>query len=142
MDVPVHRRARFGALRERLLADLERWPELVEDAGRESVPRTEVEETDTAWLVDVDLPGVLPGDVSVELAQGELVVSGRRRSRFGRTDGRSGAQGVGRVVLTLPTDADVDQVTAVLELGVLSVVVPKRAPDGPRRIPVRRPSAG
>ncbi|HWH30666.1 MAG TPA: Hsp20/alpha crystallin family protein [Mycobacteriales bacterium] len=138
MDIPVHGAADFDGLRDRLLADLDRWPELVEDAEREHLPRTQVQETATAWLVDVDLPGVAPADVRVEVAQGELVVSGRRRNRHGRTDGRTGAEGEARVALTLPVDADADAITAELELGVLSLVVPRRPAAGPRRIPVRR----
>ncbi|MFP5220331.1 MAG: Hsp20/alpha crystallin family protein, partial [Actinomycetes bacterium] len=145
MDVPVHRspggdaEPDFGRLRDRLLADLERWPELLEDAHREHVPRTQVRETESAWLVDVDLPGVAPTDVQIEVTQGELAVAGRRRDRHGRTDGRTGAEGEARVSLTLPVDADVERITAQLDLGVLSLVVPRRPAGGPRRIPVRRP---
>jgi HSP20 family protein len=143
VHVPVRREppdeppGEFRRLRDRLLSDLERWPELVAESLRETVPRAEVERTDQAYLVDVDLPGVPPPDVGVEVGHGRLVVTGRRRTRGGRADGRSGGAGRVRLALTLPDDVDADAVTAELEHGVLQLHLPRRAPRSGRRIPVR-----
>lgn len=127
-DDPHYRR-----LRDRLLADLERWPELIARAERGTRPPTQVEEGPDAYLVDVDLPGVLPADVELDAGGGRLVVVGRRRARR-----RAGTDRVARLELTLPPDVDAGAVDATLERGVLTVRLPRRTSVGPRRIPVSR----
>ena len=46
-------------------------------------PRVDTHETEDAFLVAVDLPGVASEDVSVNLEKGVLTVSGERKSSFG-----------------------------------------------------------
>ncbi len=101
-------------------------------------PLADVEETDEAYLVQVDLPGVRREDVTVEVVGNELAVHGevkerertgvlhRRARRYGRFDYR----------LTLPADVDADQVSAELADGVLTVRVPKTEQAKPRRIEI------
>ena len=146
MHVPARREPsdppEFTRLRERLLADLDRWPELVADARRSSLPLTDVEETDTAYDVVVELPGADPADVQVEVTAHRLVVTAERpptgrltaRRHASRTEGRL------RLDLALPTDVDAGAVTAELAEGLLRVHAPKSHPQ--RRVGVtRRPAS-
>jgi HSP20 family protein len=150
MDLPIRRRARrdpavdaeFDRLRPALTRDLERWPDFVDRATaalRDVVPQADVEERDDAYVVDVELPGVRRDDISVEVSQGRLTVTGERRerARVGLLRHRSRTTGRFRLSIALPSEVDGDAVTATLDHGVLTVVVPKPEHARRRRIPVR-----
>lgn len=101
-------------------------------------PATDIEETDDAYLVEADLPGVKREDLSVELRESELVISGelKERERTGVLRRRSRRTGRFEYRVTLPGDADADKVEATLRDGVLTVRVPKTAKAQPRRIEI------
>ncbi|HTX00300.1 MAG TPA: Hsp20/alpha crystallin family protein, partial [Acidimicrobiales bacterium] len=40
------------------------------------LPTTDIEETDDAWVIEAELPGVDKKDVNVELRDSELIISG------------------------------------------------------------------
>ena len=103
------------------------------------VPLADVSETDDAYTVEVELPGVRKDQINVELNDRELVISGeipepseedgqrRRRSRrTGRFEFRT----------VLPGEVNPDGVSANLSDGVLSVKIPKAEEAKPRRIEV------
>lgn len=144
MRVPVRRTpeepadgGEFGRMRDRLLADLDRWPALVAQSSLPQRPPASVEETVGGWVVAVDLPGVPAGDVDVEIRPGQLVVTARRPGHHHVVPERSGTARRLRLDLTLPPDVDADAVTAQLELGVLRLRLP-RSPAPRRRVPVVR----
>jgi HSP20 family protein len=45
------------------------------------IPAVDVEETDDAWIVEAEVPGVGRDDVNVELRDSELVISGETKKR-------------------------------------------------------------
>ncbi|MET9368831.1 Hsp20/alpha crystallin family protein [Streptomyces griseoflavus] len=95
--------------------------------GEPWAPPADVVDTEDAYLVELELPGVAKEDISVEVADGELGIHGdikekehtgvvRRHSRrTGRFDYRT----------TLPPNADTERVSADLTNGVLTVRVPR-----------------
>ncbi|KDN21895.1 Hsp20/alpha crystallin family protein [Amycolatopsis rifamycinica] len=95
----------------------------------------DVRETDDAYLVEVQLPGLKRRDVTVEVTGSEVAVKGeaRRRGLFRRR-----ARQVGEVScrVTLPDEVDTDAVSAALAKGVLTVRAPKREFARRRRIAV------
>lgn len=151
MDLPLSRRTGTTDerdaehLRRSLVSELDRWPsfadELISRLG-DVVPLADVEESDEAYVVDVEMPGVRPDGVTLEASHGRLSVTGERRERrragllrrSTRTTGRF------RLQVTLPDAIDPDAVTAALEDGVLTVTVPKAARARRRRIPISRPT--
>ncbi len=88
-------------------------------------------------------PGVEPSSLEVNLERGVLTISGERKGQLPRTDARTSVhinerfEGRFRRVLTLPDDADADQVDARLRDGVLHVSVKRRASAQPRRIAIQ-----
>ena len=110
----------------------------MQHAVRDVVPLADVVERDDGYVLDVELPGVRRDDVSVEVAQGCLRITGERRERHrvGLLRHRTRTTGRFRLELTLPVDVDTDEVTASLDHGVLTVVVPKAVHARRRRIPV------
>lgn len=92
------------------------------------------------YVVHVDLPGVKPDAVDVNLEQGLLTISGERTAI--PTDEAAGYRRVerarGRFVrrFSVPESVDVEQVTARAQDGVLQVSIPKQAKLVARRIRV------
>jgi HSP20 family molecular chaperone IbpA len=104
----------------------------------------DVEETAEAFRVELDLPGVGPGDVQIELRDSEIRVAGtfgeRRRAGTLRHQGRP--TGEFEYVVALPGDVEADAVTADLDAGVLAIVAPKASGRQARRIAVHRRPPG
>ena len=110
---------------------------LVPGADRWS-PLADVEETEDAYSVEIDLPGVAREDVDIQLDDRELTVSGevKEKERSGVLRRRTRRVGQFAYAVTLPGDVDADSVTATLKEGVLTVRVPKSQQAKPRRIAI------
>lgn len=102
------------------------------------VPAADVAVSDRDIVLTLDVPGLTSEDVSIEVADNTLVVRGERR-RSEAPDGTQYAhleRGVGRFErsVRLPAGVDPDSVTASLESGVLSLIVPRSDHARPRTI--------
>ena len=150
MNLPIRRRDgdrrpehEFEQLREAFATQLERWPDFVRSL-RETVadvaPLTDIEETDDSYLLEVELPGVRREDIDLQVDEGRLVLTGERRERerVGLLRHRTRTTGRFSLAVTLPGPVDSDGVTASLDSGVLTVVVPKAEDARRRRIPIGR----
>jgi len=130
-----------AALEERLNRLFPEWMSLASllDAGvGVFTPAADVEETDDAYIVDVELPGVSRSDIAVELAGRVLTISGERKEkeRAGILRRRTRVTGQFRYEVLLPAVAPDADVVAGYDDGVLVVRVAKSDADRPRRIPV------
>lgn len=92
-------------------------------------PELDLYETETAFVLEADLPGVKEQDVSVVVEQGELVLRGTRSVTHTTTQGtfhyherRSGSF---TRRLRLPTSVDQEHIRAEFAHGVLRVTLPK-----------------
>ena len=102
-------------------------------------PLVDVEETDDAWIVEADVPGVAPDDVTVEVGDSELVISGdiKERQRKGILRRQTRRTGRFDYRVSVPGDPDPDGVEASLEHGVLTVRIPKSERAKPRRVEIK-----
>jgi HSP20 family protein len=116
-----------------------------EDGGALSterfLPRTDMVESETGFEVTVDLPGLKPEEVSVEIRNGNLWISGKREEEeetkertYHRLERRHGEF---RRVLSLPTAIEESKVEAKFENGVLRINLPKSEVAKPRHIEVK-----
>ena len=107
---------------------------------RRWVPAMDVHEADDHYTLRLDLPGIAPEAVSIELDEQTLTISGERSSeRETSKDGYTRverASGSFRRSLSLPEGVDGDAITAGFEHGVLEIRVPKPAQRKPRRIEI------
>jgi HSP20 family protein len=106
--------------------------------GRPVHPPADVEETDDAYLVDIELPGVRKQDLDIEIAGRRLTVHGDRKEKQRAGILRRRERTVGRLdyEVTLPGNVEEDGIVANLADGVLTVRVPKPESERPRRIAV------
>jgi HSP20 family protein len=93
------------------------------------LPTTDLVETEKQFEVTVDLPGLKPEEVKVELKNGELWISGKReeeKEEKGKTYHRiERRHGEFRRVLLLPSTINEEKIDAKFENGVLKITVPK-----------------
>jgi HSP20 family protein len=110
------------------------------------VPPADLSETDDAYVVKAELPGVNKDLVNIQLQDRELVITGEipepesgngngngdgsRRHRSSRRTGQF------ELRTYLPGEVNADAVTAQLSDGILTVTVPKSEAAKPRKIEI------
>jgi HSP20 family protein len=102
-------------------------------------PSVDVIETEDAYLLYAELPGVRREDIQLQVRDRRLELSGRRHNlgenrNFLRME-RS--YGPFRRTFELAVPVDTDGISADFQQGVLRVHIPKRAPSGTTRVPVK-----
>ena len=115
------------------------WGELQSALADGFTPLADVEETDDAYVIEVEVPGVDKKDIDISVAGRRVTISGERKEkeRVGILRRRTRSVGQFEYDIQLPGDIDEDGVTASLADGVLSVRVPKASTDRARRITVK-----
>ena len=105
------------------------------------VPSLDVSETKDAYLVHVDLPGVDPADVKVEMHDGKLAISGKRETKTEDKDRNfhrvERSRGSFFRALSVEGEVDVDNIEAKYEHGVLNIKLPKVAKQQPKKIEIK-----
>jgi HSP20 family protein len=107
---------------------------------RRWVPAMDLVETDDHFVLRADLPGLSQDDVSIELEDRVLTVSGERKTEH--EDRKEGYYRVERAYgsfsrsLTLPEGVDAEAVEASFDRGVLEVRIPKPEERKPRRVAI------
>ena len=100
-------------------------------------PALDLHETDDEYFVVVDLPGVKPDDVTIELNDQVLMISGSRVTvESGEAQVIERPYGSFVRSLTLPKGVDSDQIKADYQDGVLELHIPKPAEVKPRKIAI------
>ncbi|MDP2275044.1 MAG: Hsp20/alpha crystallin family protein [Archangium sp.] len=104
-------------------------------------PLFDVRETNDAFILEADVPGVQEKDLDISLTSNRLTVTGRREHEeetHGETHCRMERSGGSfSRSFTLPTEIDADRVSAELMNGLLQIQLPKTGESMTRRIPVR-----
>src|SRR5215213_7318967 len=104
------------------------------------MPAMDLVEADDHFLLKADLPGLSEADVSIEVRDNALTISGERKAEHERRE--RGWYRVERSFgsfsrsLSLPEGIDPDSISASFDRGVLSVTIPKPEQRKPRRIQI------
>jgi HSP20 family protein len=114
------------------------WGDVPSLLGDGFIPLADVEETDDAYVVELELPGVDKRDIEITLSGRRLIVSGERKEkeRVGVLRRRTRRVGRFRYEIVLPGAVDQGGVSASLDDGVLTIRVPKATSEQPQRIEV------
>jgi HSP20 family protein len=99
-------------------------------ASRLWQPAIDVYETDDAYFIEADLPGVAPNSVEIRLEGDRLSICGRRQSMAWAQSGRmlrlERASGEFCRVLELEHPVDCDRIEKQYEQGIFRARLPKR----------------
>ena len=104
------------------------------------IPAVDIKETDTAFEIHADIPGVDPKDINVHMEDGILTIKGERKS-----ESKEEHEGYKRIErsrgsfyrrFSLPDTADADKISAKSNHGVLEITIPKQEKVQPRKISV------
>jgi HSP20 family protein len=107
---------------------------------RRWLPAMDLVETQDDFVLRADLPGLGEKDVTIELEDNVLTISGERKSEH--EDRKEGYYRVERVSgafqrsLTLPEGVDPEAIKASFDKGVLEVRVPKPEQRKPRKVTI------
>jgi HSP20 family protein len=103
-------------------------------------PQIDIDETDKEVRITAELPGLDEKDVSLEIANGVLSISGEKKTESEDKARRFSERYYGRFERRIPLqDIEEDKVTAAFKNGVLTVTVPKSAEaKNVRRIAINR----
>ena len=110
------------------------------EAARRWVPAMDLVEHDDHFVLRADLPGMVEDDVSIEVRDNTLRISGERKAEHEQRE-----RGWYRVerqfgkfsrALTLPEGVNADAIEANFDHGVLEVRIPKPEERKPRRIEI------
>ncbi|MCU1498166.1 MAG: heat shock protein Hsp20 [Acidimicrobiales bacterium] len=103
------------------------------------VPLADVEETEDAYLVELELPGVDKKDIDISLSGRRLTVTGERKEkeRVGVLRRRTRSVGQFNYEIVLPEAVEGDDISASLNDGVLVLRIPKATAQRARHIEVK-----
>jgi HSP20 family protein len=111
-----------------------------ERTGRRWVPPMDLVEAGDHFVLKADLPGLRDEDVSLEVQDGTLTISGERNAEHEASE--SGWYRIERSFgsfsrsLTLPERVDASAISAEFKDGVLEVRIPKPEERKPQRIAI------
>jgi HSP20 family protein len=115
-------------------------PMLNPENGGTWAPPVDFSETDDAFVARMDLPGMQREDITVDLEDRRLTISGERQreteekgENFHRVERSYGSF---FRALTLPSEVKSEEIRATFDDGVLTVRIPKSEASKPRRIEI------
>jgi len=127
-----------------------RWPawDMFKDfdvpfARASSLPQVDVSETNSAYEVSAELPGVEEKDMDVSISDGMLVIKGEKRDEREKKAKdyhlTERSYGEFRRSFRVPDNVEPDKITASFSKGVLKVSLPKskKTTSKERSIPVK-----
>lgn len=135
--------------RTRLQRTFNPWEEIFDDFfGQlpQTAPRAHAGPAVNTWkdddkaVVEVELPGVEPGDVDISIEGVTLTIAGERKTgelaEEERYQYRERWHGKFSRSFELPYDVDSEKVEAAYKDGVLTVTLPRAEADKPRKIEI------
>jgi len=108
-----------------------------DEIGGEFVPRVDMREDETNFVVTADLPGMNKDDVTVDVTAQMVTLHGDKKRE--REDKREGYHMVERSfgeftrTLRLPHEIDPDKASAIFKDGVLTMALPKMMKTPPAK---------
>lgn len=104
-------------------------------------PPVDIVETDDAYILTCDLPGINQQDLDISIAGNVLTIKGEKKAEKEdekrRVFKRETWSGSFQRTLSLPETVQGDAIDATMKDGVLSIVVPRREEVKPRQISVQ-----
>lgn len=110
-------------------------------------PKVDIASTDKEYTITIEIPGVNEDDVKLELSQdGILTIKGEKKQEKEQKDKNfyrvERSYGSFQRTLSLPEDADAENINASFKNGILTVSMPRKAnvDTSVRRIEIKKAS--
>ena len=106
-----------------------------------TAPVVDITESDDAYLITAELPGVKREDLTLEVHEGTLTLRGEKKSE--REEQKERARRLERSYgafsrsFAMPSDAELNRVEASFADGVLHVAVPKKPEAKPAQVAIK-----
>jgi len=102
------------------------------------LPPVDVWETQSELVIELDVPGCHPENISAEVVENQLVVTGERTAASGAVRRYRTERWQGRFLrsFVVPREVDGDKIKADYHEGVLTIRLPKPEAARPRRIAI------
>lgn len=106
---------------------------------QEFVPAVDAEETESHYLLSMDVPGIKKEDIKIEMKNGILTLSGERKLETTDANRHWTERSWGRFErsFTLGEFVNTDKIEAIYKDGVLRVAVPKAEAAKPKTIEIK-----
>ncbi|HOW52201.1 MAG TPA: Hsp20/alpha crystallin family protein [bacterium] len=129
----------YGGLFGDLFSDL--FDNALGYAVSEGWPKVDIEETDEAYLIKAELPGMSKDQVNIEIRNNVLSLSGEkketREEKSKNVHRRESYIGSFCRNFSLPDQVATEKVDAEFKDGILRLTIPKSEEKKPRRITIR-----
>lgn len=106
-----------------------------------TTPKVDITESDDAYRVRAELPGVSKDDVTVEFEHGLLTIRGEKKSQRDEKNEKGRrlecSYGAFSRSFSLPQDVDPDRIAASFKDGVLDVTIHRTAASKPKQVAIK-----
>jgi HSP20 family protein len=118
----------FNSIFDRTTRDAARW-----------TPEADIHESDSAYVLEVDLPGLTRDDVKINVENNVLTITGERKPNFTKENSFHAERSFGKFTrsFNLSKLVKTDAIEARYENGVLILTLPKVEEVKPRTIEVK-----
>jgi HSP20 family protein len=108
-------------------------------SGNRWVPEVDIHEDDKAYHLTVDLPGIKAEEIDVSAHDGVLTIKGDRETIYEDKELKRSERVYGSFLreFSMPDTADLENIKASSNNGVLNIEIPKTSKAEPKRIPVQ-----
>lgn len=110
-------------------------------------PACDIHETNDAYFVSFDVPGVKKEDIKIQVQGSALVIAGERQREMKGHEKEAAlrherAYGKFERTFDLPSSINMEKIEAQYENGVLNVALPKAETEKPRTIQIQSGESG
>jgi len=109
------------------------WPEV---SSAELAPSLDIKDTEENYLINIEIPGVAKEDVDIRVDGNTLTISGEKKQE--KTEEKENYHCIERHygsftrTLSLPEDANADNIDAKFKDGVLAIAIQRKAISAPK----------
>jgi HSP20 family protein len=109
--------------------------------SRTMLPPINLREETNRYIVEAELPGLSAKDIQIDVNDRVLTIYGEKKSTHHKEEHRThlveSRYGSFQRSITLPKNANLDQITAEHKRGILFIFIPKDQADPPRQIEIK-----
>jgi len=118
------------------------WPAVLGRFGDMNLPSADISETDREIMIEADVPGFEPENITVEISADAVVIEGRYEKES-EVNGKKYHQKERRLEtfyreFALPPHADIDKATSQIKNGSLVIHIPKKAEAKKKQLRVEK----